>query len=57
MLKETSIEKTFINILKGLNKISLKDISIENIEKVFLENDVYFNKEIDIKIPYKYGTK
>jgi hypothetical protein len=53
MLKETSIEKTFINI----NKISLKDISIENIEKVFLENDVYFNKEIDIKIPYKYGTK
>ena len=56
-LKETSIEKTFINILKGLNKISLKDVSIENIEKVFLENGVYFNKEIDIKIPCKYGTK
>ena len=56
-LKETSIEKTFINILEGLDNISLKDVTIEKIEKVFLENNVYFNKEIDIKIPCKYGTK
>jgi len=56
-IKENKIEKTFINILKGLKNIDRKDLSIENIEKVFLENNVYFDKEIDIKIPSKYGTK
>ena len=34
-LKEIGIEKTFINILKGLKNISPKDLSIENIKKVF----------------------
>ena len=46
--------------MKGLNNISLisiKDLNIENIEQVFLGNNVYFEKEIDIKIPCKYGTK
>ena len=56
-IKENKIEKTFINILKGLKNIDRKDLSIENIDKVFLENNVYFDKEIDIKIPSKYGTK
>ena len=55
IINETNIEKIFINILKEL--ITIEDITIENIEKVFLNNNVYLEKEIDIKIPNKYGTK
>lgn len=55
IIKETKIEKIFINILKGL--VEIKNVTLEKIENIFLKNKVYFDEEIDIKIPYKYGTK
>ena len=47
--------KIFINILRDLIKI--KEVNINDIEKVFLNNNIIFEEEMDIKIPNKFGSK
>ena len=55
MINETNIENIFKKILSEL--IELTNISYEEINKIFTNNNVFFEKMIDIKVPYKYGTK
>ena len=58
LIKETTnIENIFINILSDLINLIIDEISIKKIEEIFIKNNVLFDKEIDIKVPYKYGTR
>lgn len=58
-----SIKKNIItnnNIKLIFQKICLEiieNINQESIENIFENNNVYFKKDLDIIIPYKYGTK
>ena len=50
-----SIKKIFINILSNIDKMNL-NVDIYKINEVFNENKVFFDKEIDCKVPNKYGS-
>ena len=54
-VKDTNIENLFYNILSSL--INIKEKTMEEITDVFIKNNVYFEKPIDLIIPYKYGVK
>ena len=49
------IKTIFINILTNITeKIHL---NVDDIKNIFINNKVYFEKEIDFKVPNKYGSK
>lgn len=49
------IEDLFKKILLELTQIQV--LKLENIQKIFFKNKVYFKNQIDLRIPYKYGSK
>ena len=52
-----NIENIFINILSELIENPSGTITCEKIDEIFIKNNVFFEECIDIKVPYKYGTK
>ena len=55
IIEETEIETIFIGILTDL--INNKSISIKIIDDIFLKHHVFFDRQIDLIIPNKHGTK
>ena len=51
-----SIRDIFIDICYKILSLKKKDININEINKIFENNNVYFENPIDFKIPNKYGT-
>jgi len=54
-IQNNSIKNIFINILTEISKITKEKANINLINNIFLTNNVYFNNEIDIKVPNKKG--
>jgi hypothetical protein len=52
---DCEIKTIFINILTNITENI--DLNLDHIKNIFINNKVYFEKEIDFKVPNKYGSK
>lgn len=52
-----NIKTIYINVLSNINEIINEIDDFNQISNIFIKNKVYFDEEIDFKVPNKYGSK
>lgn len=56
IITHDNIKKIYINILSNINEVINDIIDIQQIKDIFINNKVYFEEEIDFKVPNKHGS-